>query len=489
MRHLLYTGLLGMVFLVIASCGGTGGGGGGTERTGVVIELGQREVSSIATAAVEYDYLVIRVSAPDMESIEERIGLQGRESVQVSLLVPNGLNRHFEAFAYSSSAQGVGEDGLLCYGDAYADLFGDPLTITLIMVCGADDTPPLFDGLVSATAVSATEIALGWDPATDDVTPSSNIQYLIYLSTSPGGQDFSTPDYTTGPGAVTYTVTGLNPSTTYCFVVRAKDEAGNTDDNTVERCATTFPLTGKFTLTVNTAGSGSGTVTSYPPGIACGVNCIESYDAGTVVTLTPEPDPGSIFEGWSGDPDCSDGVVTMDADKACTAIFEQYQSWYNLTVYKAGAGSGTVTSDPPGITCGQDCSALFLEGTLVSLTPEPEKGSLFAGWSGDCNSDGIVVMTGDKACTATFEPLRYTLTVEISGQGSINIWSDPPGIDCNESGGDCTEPYDYGTIVTLQYELSNGYFCGWSGDPDCSDGMVTMTGDRTCTAITSLTTC
>jgi len=76
-----------------------------------------------------------------------------------------------------------------------------------------------------------------------------------------------------------------------------------------------------YTLTVNTAGTGTGTVTSSPTGINCGADCTEDYNTGTVVTLTPTLAGDSVFAGWSGDADCSDGQVTMDADKTCTATF------------------------------------------------------------------------------------------------------------------------------------------------------------------------
>ncbi|MDD5434287.1 MAG: hypothetical protein PH343_02535 [Nitrospira sp.] len=74
-------------------------------------------------------------------------------------------------------------------------------------------------------------------------------------------------------------------------------------------------------LEVNKSGDGSGTVTSDIPGINCGDACLAVYDAGTVVTLTPVPDAGSIFGGWSGDADCADGILTLDAAKTCTASF------------------------------------------------------------------------------------------------------------------------------------------------------------------------
>jgi pimeloyl-ACP methyl ester carboxylesterase len=76
------------------------------------------------------------------------------------------------------------------------------------------------------------------------------------------------------------------------------------------------------TLTVNKMGTGSGTVTSSPPGLDCGSDCLESYTPGTVVTLTVTAASGSTFTGWDGDADCSDGQVTMNASKTCTANFD-----------------------------------------------------------------------------------------------------------------------------------------------------------------------
>jgi YVTN family beta-propeller protein len=84
---------------------------------------------------------------------------------------------------------------------------------------------------------------------------------------------------------------------------------------------TAFELGGPRTLTVAKAGTGIGTVTSSPQGITCGGTCQASFDFGTVVMLTATSDSGSFFSGWSGDADCIDGMVTLDANKSCTAVF------------------------------------------------------------------------------------------------------------------------------------------------------------------------
>jgi hypothetical protein len=96
------------------------------------------------------------------------------------------------------------------------------------------------------------------------------------------------------------------------------------------------------TLSVATAGSGSGTVTSDPAGIDCGADCSEGYEDGTSVTLTATPDGSSVFDGWSGDctgtGSCS---VTMNGPRNVTATFSASSSCGE----GADCDSGSV---PPG---------------------------------------------------------------------------------------------------------------------------------------------
>lgn len=83
-----------------------------------------------------------------------------------------------------------------------------------------------------------------------------------------------------------------------------------------------------------------------------------------------------------------------------------------LTVALAGGGSGTVTSAPAGINCGQTCSANFNTGSTVTLTAAPATGMAFAGWSGACTGTSTCTVTVNTAAsaTATFNATLQAIT-------------------------------------------------------------------------------
>jgi Domain of unknown function (DUF1929)/Bacterial Ig domain/Divergent InlB B-repeat domain len=93
------------------------------------------------------------------------------------------------------------------------------------------------------------------------------------------------------------------------------------------KIASTTPTPLLHSLSVTKSGSGSGSVASTTiiptgqPAIACGTTCTASYTDGTAVTLSAVPNPGSVFAGWSGAADCSDGSVTMTTAITCNAAF------------------------------------------------------------------------------------------------------------------------------------------------------------------------
>ena len=71
-------------------------------------------------------------------------------------------------------------------------------------------------------------------------------------------------------------------------------------------------------VSVTRSGSGTGTVTSQPYGIECGVDCTAAFPVGAQVTVTALPAPGSAFTGWSG--------ACTGAEPVCTLTISQPQS-------------------------------------------------------------------------------------------------------------------------------------------------------------------
>ena len=125
---------------------------------------------------------------------------------------------------------------------------GHDIEVSATTPSATDSTSPTFAGATSAVAKSPGSAAISWAPATDDVSQAGAISYLVYASTTSGGEDFQSPDVVTLPGATSATSTDLGGDTLYHFVVRAKDQAGNVDANTTEVTATTGHV--GFTLDV-----------------------------------------------------------------------------------------------------------------------------------------------------------------------------------------------------------------------------------------------
>lgn len=88
----------------------------------------------------------------------------------------------------------------------------------------------------------------------------------------------------------------------------------------------------KYKLTVKPAGTGSGLVSSTSPtAFSCSTTCPQSYDYGTIVSLSASANTGSTFDGWSGVAGCTDASsckVTITADTTVTAAFTTACDYY-----------------------------------------------------------------------------------------------------------------------------------------------------------------
>lgn len=285
---------------------------------------------------------------------------------------------------------------------------------------GAVNTPPTTpDGL--AAAAQAGETTFGWDPSTDPETATASLSYNLRVGTTPGGSEVLSPmaDHATGFRRVprmgntglgtTHVLRFLTPGT-YYWAVQSIDAGGAASPFSAEQVLEVAP---SGVVTVTKTGSGNGRLVSDPPGIDCGDLCSASFDPAATVTLTASPDPGSVLISWGGACEGTSLTCTVNffAGEDVTAQFERL---HHLDVSLVGAGTGIVVSTPEGIDCGVGCSALFANGTVVTLTATPSADSDLVAWGGACalqSNPCTFTMHSDVSVTADFAPSRSHVSI------------------------------------------------------------------------------
>lgn len=177
---------------------------------------------------------------------------------------------------------------------------------------------------------------------------------------------------------------------------------------------------------------GQGRVSSSKPGIDCPGDCSESWPQGTEVALRAMPASGWVFDRYSGDTDCADGVLAIGRNKDCVATFV-LPGLLQIQV----TGSGVVRG--AGIDCGIDCQERFAAGTAVQLQAAPAPGWRFAGFTGDsrCGSGNFTMSTADLSCNARFEldtppPAPFGLSASATGTSVELRWSRNSGVGSYE---------------------------------------------------------
>lgn len=241
----------------------------------------------------------------------------------------------------------------------------------------------------------------------------------------------------------------------------------------------------EFALEVKITGTGEG-------GVGCKVNagpleeCEPEYAEGTEVAVVAEPEPGSEFVAWKGE--CGTIVggeckVKMNAKKTIEVVFDLEE--FELTVETAGSGEGVVECQVdlgPYELCPE--SETYPYGTAVTLFAEPELGSEFVEWSGDCSgieAECKLTIEEPLSVTATFKPEPpFSLTIETAGTGTGEV-------ECEVESGPaepCEAEYEEGTEVALVPKADVGSeFVEWSEDCTGSGACeLTMDEDKTVTA-------
>ena len=144
-----------------------------------------------------------------------------------------------------------------------------------------------------------------------------------------------------------------------------------------------------------------------------------SVQSGANQTFTITANTGYKIAGVTVD-SVSQGTIAsyifsaVSANHTISATFAAL-TYYTLSTSNAGAGSGSVSANPPGTS--------FLAGTQVTLTATPNANSVFSSWSGACSGTTTtcqVTMNSNVSVTATFNLKTYTINASAGTGGSIS---------------------------------------------------------------------
>ena len=239
-------------YLEGTSNNGSRPGAGGTFASSVVFGTSALSANSWAFLAVSYDKTTVRLYV---------------NGTQVATLAATAN------IATSANPLQIGGDSL--YGQYFAGLidnvrvYNTALTAAQIQTdmntpisTVPDTTPPGKPGTLTATAVSATEVDLGWGAASDNVGVSG---YHIERCQGSSCVNFAEIGTTSGTGT-TYKDLTTTAGTSYRYQVRAGDAAGNLGPYSDPATATTPAATGPSPVAAYAFDEGSGSVVADSSG-------------------------------------------------------------------------------------------------------------------------------------------------------------------------------------------------------------------------------
>jgi uncharacterized repeat protein (TIGR02543 family) len=304
---------------------------------------------------------------------------------------------------------------------------------------------------VYARALSNAETTAIYNYGRTTTTPTT---YTLSVTTA-NGTVTKSPDKTTYTSGETVTLTAT-ANAGYSFGSWTGSATGTTNPVTITMNGNKA-VTANFTQNTYTflTNASNGTVAKSPN--------TATYTYGQIVTLTATANAGYSFGSWTGDATGTTNpvTVTMNSNKAVTANFTQ--NAYTLAIT---ATNGSVAKSPN--------TATYSYGQVVTLTATANAGYSFGSWTGSATGTTnpvTITMNGNKAVTANFTAIAYTLTTTASN-GSV---AKSPN----------TATYTYGQVVTLTGTANSGYsFGSWTGDATgtANPVILTINGNKAVTA-------
>ena len=191
-----------------------------------------------------------------------------------------------------------------------------------------DVNPPSVPANVTVTGTTSSTVALSWSASTDDVSGVTGYQVFRGTGTTPVGT----------PAGTTFTDTGLSPSTTYSYTVRAVDGTGKVSAASTAVQATTQAVTQDYAVAASPAT----------------VGVVRGASASTTVSITRTNFTGAVTMSASGLPS---GVTVAFSPSGAT-------TGNSVTATFTASSTATLGSAPVTLTA---TSGTLTRGTSVSL--------------------------------------------------------------------------------------------------------------------------
>lgn len=274
---------------------------------------------------------------------------------------------------------------------------------------GCSGTEPCTITLNADTTVSPTFLLL--PPAADfTATPSAGVPSLAVSFTDMSLRaDSWLWDFGDGTTSTlqnpshTYTQSG-----TYSVTLTATNSVSGSNSLTKNNL---ISITDAPLLTIIKTGTGAGTVTSTPGGIACGASCSTFFALGTTVTLQATPVADSTFTGWSGGGCSGTGICTITLDTYANITADFTMIW-PVAGYSAFPTTGVApfTVDFTDASLRADSwSWNFGDGTTSSLQSPSHtytQPGIYSVTMQASNASGSATVTKSNLVTITVTPVN-----------------------------------------------------------------------------------
>lgn len=336
----------------------------------------------------------------------------------------------------------------------------DAASATLVL--SVQNTSDAVTGTLAVTSSSASFSLAGSDCHGVILAPSAMCSIRIQFAPGALGAVTGTIQVTDGTLSASLAVEGVGRATSLAIAVAG--DAALTEVGTTRQRVVTITNTGTAAVTGLEAAIGDSRFAID------GTTCGSSLAAGASCTVTVEFTPTAVG--------AVTGLleVTGQGESATREISETGAGRVTVTV----EGSGTVTSEPAGISCGATCTALF--AGPVTLVAAAQAGSELVAWLGGACS-GSDELRCDVVPSATAQTFTATFGIDTTTTVTLRVTGDAPGVIDYRGGWpcppDCTFDVEQGTVMTFgAYSTSN--VLGWTAGP-CPSGQrdctLTINGD------------